>query len=345
MTQLAPDLGAYILPGKVSSPKDGVTQAVEGERIGLGSIWASERWEAKETGAVLGAVSQMTKSVRLCTGTTHFVTRPPLVLAGMAATLQGLSDNRLILGFARSLDVRWTNMGLPIQTNALMADYVDILRRLWAGETVSYDGPAGHYPKMQMADLPEKAPPLALAAMGPKTLKLAGRVFDGVILHPFLTVEGVRRSVEVVHQAAVDAGRKPEDCRIYLGVVAAPDLTPEQSGYAVNGRAVSYLIHRMMSEWLVKYNGWDWGPIEALEKLGLEGLEMQQISPAEMQARMTEASKLVPREWIETGAATGTAKQCAEMLKAYRAAGADEIIIHGSTTDKLEALVKAYAAL
>ena len=60
MAQLAPDLGAYILPGKVSSPTAGITQAMEGERIGLGTVWCSERWETKETGATLGAVSHAT---------------------------------------------------------------------------------------------------------------------------------------------------------------------------------------------------------------------------------------------------------------------------------------------
>lgn len=344
MSQIANDLGAYILPGKVSSPKAGVTQAMEGERIGLGTVWASERWETKETGAVLGAVSQATSRIKLGTATTHFISRHPLVLAGMASTLQGLSGGRLILGFARSADWRWTQMGLPAQSNALMADYVDILKRLWAGESVSYEGPAGVFPKMQMADLPEQAPPLMLAAMGPKTLALAGRVFDGVLLHPFLTTEGVRRSAEVVREAAVKAGRKPEDVKIIGGVAVAPDSDPNVRGYAVHGRAVSYLIHRMISEWLVKYNEWDPAPVEALEKLGLERLEVQQISPAEVHQRLLEASALVPDQWIRDGAAVGTAAECAEKLKAFRKAGADEIILHGTTPDKLESLVKAYLA-
>jgi probable F420-dependent oxidoreductase len=344
MTQLAPDLGAYILPGKVSSPLAGVTQAIEGERIGLGTVWASERWETKETGAVLGAVSQATSKVKLGTATTHFVSRHPMVLAGMAATLQGLSNNRLILGFARSLDSRWTDIGLPVQTNALMVDYVDILRRLWAGESVSYEGPAGVFPKMQMADLIDQPPPpLMLAAMGPKTLALAGRVFDGVLLHPLLTVEGVRRSAAVVHEAAVKAGRRPEDVKIIGSLVVAPDVPPDQRGYAVHGRAVSYLTHRMISDWLLKYNEWDPAPVRAVEAMGLATLEMQQISPAEVQKRLLEASKVVPDEWIRDGAAVGTSEECAERAKAYRAAGADELILHGSTTDKLEKLVKAYA--
>lgn len=345
MAQLAPDLGAYILPGKVTGPKAGLTQAAEGERIGLGTVWLSERWETKEVGALLGAVSQVTRAVKLGTATTHFVTRSPLVLAGMAATLQGLSDNRLILGFGRSLDWRWKNVGLPIQTLRVMTDYVGILRRLWAGEEVSYEGPAGHFPKLQMADVPEKAPPLMLAAMGTKTLELAGRLFDGVLLHPFLTVEGMRRCADIVREAAVGAGRKAEDVTIYGSVVMAPDMTAEQSAYTIKGRASSYLIHSAISKWLIEFNEWDPAPVEALGKLGLEDIESQKLDVEEVQRRLIEAGKRIPDEWVHTGAAAGTAAYCAERLKAYRAAGADEIVMHGATTDKLEAVIKAYAAL
>lgn len=342
MTQIAPDLGAYILPGKIVDPREGVTQAIEAERIGLGAVWASERLELKETGAVLGAVSQATRTIRLCTGTTHFVSRHPMVLAGMAATLQGLSNNRLLLSFSRSLDSRWKDLGLPVQSTAVMTDYVDILRRLWAGEKVSYDGPAGRFPKMQMADVPSLAPPLVLAAMGPKTLALAGRVFDGVLLHPFLTVKGIHKSVEIIRQAVIDAGRSLAAVKIYATVVVAPDLSQAERAFTVKGRAASYLIHRMISTWLLKLNGWDAAPVEALEKLGLENIELQALSTAEVQKRLIEASKLLPDEWIESGAAVGSAAECAQRLKEIRKAGADEIVMHGSTPDKLQALVTAY---
>ena len=50
-------------------------------------------------------------------------------------------------------------------------------------------------------------PPIILGAIGPKTLALAGAHFDGVVLHPFLSVEGVRRAVAIVREAAARAGR------------------------------------------------------------------------------------------------------------------------------------------
>ena len=204
------DLGAYALPGRVADPRPGLEQARAGEALGLGSIWVAERWEKKEIAATLGALTQRTERVKLVAGMTHFGTRHPIVLAGMASTLQALSGNRFVLGFGRSVAFIWKNLGIPVPVNAAMADYARILRSLWAGETVTYDGPAGRYPKMRMPELPEMPPPLILAAIGPKTLALAGQHFDGAVLHPFLTPEGVARSVAIVRKAAEEADRDPD---------------------------------------------------------------------------------------------------------------------------------------
>src|SRR5882757_482116 len=169
------DLGTYILPGRVTDPTPGIGQAVAAEALGLGSVWVAERWEKKEVAVTLGALTQRTSEVRLVAGMTHFGTRHPIVLAGMAATLQALSGGRFVLGFARSITHLWKGLGIKPPTNEYMGEYVKILRALWAGETVTYDGPAGHYPNMRMPEIPAVPPRVVLAAVGPKTLAVAGQ--------------------------------------------------------------------------------------------------------------------------------------------------------------------------
>jgi alkanesulfonate monooxygenase SsuD/methylene tetrahydromethanopterin reductase-like flavin-dependent oxidoreductase (luciferase family) len=57
-------------------------------------VFLAERWDNKEVASGLGALSQVTERVKLVAGLTHFGTRHPLVLAGMAASLQNLSKGR-----------------------------------------------------------------------------------------------------------------------------------------------------------------------------------------------------------------------------------------------------------
>src|SRR5277367_5424869 len=150
MQSMADILNSYILPGRVSAPLLGIEQAKLAEQLGVGGVVLSERWESKELASVVGALTQVTSRVKLIAGLTHFGTRHPLVLAGMGATIQSLSKGRFVLGFGRGVPPAFRKLGIPVIQNDGMADYASILRRLWAGETISYRGPAGDYPDMQL---------------------------------------------------------------------------------------------------------------------------------------------------------------------------------------------------
>jgi len=342
---MKPDVlaGSYILPGKVSSPLAGIDEAKNAERIGLDSVWIGERWETKETAALAGALSQATNRVKIVSGVTHFVTRHPMVLAGMCSTLQMLSHGRFALGIGRSWDKRWENMGLPRQTLSSMKDYVCILKRLWQGEKVTYKGSAGNYPEMMMADLPDTIPPVYLAAIGPKTLELCGESFDGVFLHPFLTPDAVSRARSLVHAGAVKSGRDPSTVKIIATVVCAPDLSDDDTHTLVNVRAASYFVHRWIAEPLAQLNGWDKHIMEKLYALPLQETELMRNSLEDVRRIFREASGIMPANWISDASAIGTSNNCARKLSDYYAAGADEIVLHGlpPNAPSIESMIKS----
>lgn len=341
MKTMADVLNAYILPGRAPDPRIGITQAQVGEEIGLGGIFLSERWESKELGSVMGALAQATSRVKLVAGLTHFGTRHPLVQAGLGSTMQMLSEGRYILGFGRAVPPLFRKLGIPVLNNAGMADYVGILRKLWAGETVSYSGPAGDYPEMQLGQPCENPPPVILGAVGPKTLELAGTHFDGVVLHPMLTTEGVARSVKIVRDAAAAAGRDPASIKIYSIVVTAFDtLTPEQRGDILEARAVSYFMHREVGLPVITMNGWSEEPMNKLIETDLSRLEYGGTDIAESRRLLAQAVEMLPPEWLTTGAAVGSISQCADRLREYLDAGADEILLHGTTPDQQGPLVE-----
>ncbi len=341
MRSMADILNSYILPGRVSDPREGLDQARLGEKLGLGGIVLSERWESKELGSVMGALTQATERVRLVAGLTHFGTRHPLVQAGMGASMQMLSGGRFVLGFGRAVPPLFRKLGIPVLNNAAMADYAGILRKLWAGETVSYHGPAGEFPEMALAQPCPNPPPIILGAVGPKTLALAGAHFDGLLLHPFLTAQGVARSVGIVRDAARAAGRDPAAVRIYATVVTAPDtLTQDERANILEARAVSYFMHREVGLPIVTMNGWDEAPMNRLVETGLSRLEYGQEDVGEARRQMAAAVDMLPHEWLETGAASGSVARCADRLRDYLDAGADEILLHGTTPDQQGPLVE-----
>lgn len=339
-------LGSYILPGRVRDPRPGITQAVTAEQIGIGTVWISERHGTKEFGAMAGAIGQATTDVRIAAGATHFLTRHPVVFASMALTLQALTAERLILGIGRAIPSSMEALGLPKVTNDVLTDSVDVVRRLWAGEEVAYSGPAGNFPATALHDRPDVAPPpLLVTAIGDGSLRLAGRSFDGVLLHPFLTTEGVARSAKIARDAAEEAGRDPGALRVYATVVVAADLPSEEEDVVVGGRAVTYFQIPGSGERLARANGWDTSPIDQLRAHPkLAALGEATADRAFAKEELVEASRTLPEEWLRTGVAAGSAAYCASRLREYLDAGADEIVIHGSTAESLGPTLRAFAS-
>jgi 5,10-methylenetetrahydromethanopterin reductase len=335
-------LGAYVLPGRVDDPRPAVGQARTAEQIGLGAVWIGERYGTKDAAVLTGAIAQATSSVRIGTAISHFLFRQPLALASMATTAQALSDGRFVLGVGRSVAPAWRAAGLPAMTSQTLGDLADIHRRLVRGEKVEYDGPAGTFPSLRLGDVPDVTPPpILLAAIGPRTLELAGRMFDGAILHPFLTTEAVSRAVESVHRGAEAAGRDPDQVRVVATVVTAPDLSEDQELAVVGGRAVTYYQIPVFGELLATVNGWD---AQALTTLRAHPMLANLRGAADSiftKDQLAGVSRSIPAEWLRQGAAIGTAGECAARLQEYVAAGADEIIIHGAVPDQLGSTVTA----
>ncbi|MFW2830309.1 TIGR03857 family LLM class F420-dependent oxidoreductase [Sphingomonas sp. ID0503] len=345
MEGLRDNLFSFVLPGQVASPRDAIGQAADAERIGHRGIVLSERWESKETASVLGALAATTERVMLMAGMTHYTTRHPLVQAGMAQTLQMLSGDRLILGYGRGVPAHFPKLGIRVLDYEGMADHVAIMRKLWAGETVRYDGPAGSYPEMQLAMSYDRPPPIIIGAITPESLKLGGAHFDGVALHPFLTVEGTARSIEIVKEAARGAGRDPESIVIYSTVIVAQNTIDQgQRIDMVEARAVSYFMHGGIGGALVKANGWDEAPVRRLVEADIAKLEYEKGAISDKRSRMAAMASLLPEHWITDGAAVGTVESCVARLEAYRDAGAHAIILHGSTPAQQAVLFDELAA-
>jgi probable F420-dependent oxidoreductase len=334
------ELGAYVLPGRVSDPGAVIGQATAAERLGLRTVWLSERWGTKDLGVVAGALSQATSTIHIASGITHLQSRHPALLASLAMTAQALSGGRFILGVGRSVDAMWQAVGLPTSTNASIVDHVDILRRLCRGERVRYDGPAGTYPSLRLNDLPDQpVPPMVFAAIGPRGLELAGRHFDGVLLHPFLTPAAVRRSVARVREAQRAAGRHRDAVRVYATVVVACDLPVDEELAVVGGRAVSYYQIPGFGERLAAVNGWD---PESLVRLrshpllaGLRGAADSVLT----QQQLADVASVLPAAWTVDAAAIGSAAHCHRVFDEYRDAGADELVLHGTPPDRLGSLL------
>src|SRR5262245_5484371 len=359
-TDLAPvaeDMSAFVIAGAVSSdpsrferetegrtPAQGLQDGVDAERLGSRRAWLSERWDIKQADVILSGIAARTSRLEVGTGVIGPATRHPWAVASLGATMQACYGERFILGLGRGDAGAYRAMGLEMPSFSTMPDYVDIYRKLWAGETVSYDGPAGSFERLAFSETYHGDPPEIWFAgfAQEKGAAAIARAFDGVILPPTVTPEMVRGATERINAACDREGRDPGEIRICVPVVTAPDMDEFEAMSISAGRIVTYLQHRQYGDFLAEANHWDPAIVERMRNHEqFQDLER----PADFEFhrhQMMGPASVLPDEWIHDTCAIGTVDEVVTNLQRFIDAGADEIATYGSTPAQNAAMIAAW---
>ncbi len=338
-----PELGFYGLAGHSASPRDLVDEVGLGEQLGLGSVFLSERFNVKDAAVMAGAAVAASSALGVGTAATNHSTRHPLVTATMATTLHRMSGGRYALGLGRGFDLLFDVMGLPRITSAQIEDAIGVYRRLWHGEAFGHDGPAGRFPYLSQDPAFDEDIPVMLMAIGDRSLELAGRVADAVVLHTFLTDETLARSVSVVRRAAEEAGRDPASVRVWAVLATVEDSVPEELRLRkLVGRLATYLTG--YGKVLVRANGWDLADYERFRADPLVQGYPGAFDAIGTTDELQHLAEVIPDAWL-AAAATGSATQCARRVVDQLDAGADSVVLHGATPTELAPVLEAYRAI
>ncbi|MEQ6899851.1 TIGR03857 family LLM class F420-dependent oxidoreductase [Nocardioides sp. YIM 152588] len=337
-----PELGCYGLAGHSAQPHDLLEEVRLAEALGLGSVFLSERFNVKDAAVMAGMAAAVSTRIGIGTAATNPHTRHPMVTATMATTLHRASGGRYALGLGRGFDLLWDVMGVPRVTGARLVDTIGILRTLWSGgSVVGHDGPAGTFPYLSQDSSFDEHIPVLMMAIGGRTLELAGRHADGVVLHTFFTDDTLRRAVETIRNAAADAGRDPASVRIWSVLATVTDDIPTELRLRkLVGRLATYL--QGYGEVLVRANGWD---LADLERFRNDDLVQGYPGAFDAVGTVEELSHLrddvLPAEWL-AASATGSAAECAARIQDQLDAGADSVILHGATPTELAPVLKEW---
>jgi probable F420-dependent oxidoreductase len=336
------ELGYYLLPGAGGEGPAGVMdEARRGEELGLGTAFVSERWNVKEAATISAAACAVTTRMRIGTAATNHNTRHPLITASWATTLHRLSGGRFMLGIGRGVPGLYDLFGIPSITTAQMEDFAKTMRTLWHGGVISnYDGPLGQYQMLYLdAEFAEDIP-LGIVAFGPNTLKLGGRLFDHVILHTYFSPETLQRCVKTVKDAAEQAGRNPDDVKVWSCLATIGDHLPEEvRRKKLVGRLATYL--QGYGDLMVRTNKWDPAVLQRFRDDQLVKSMSGAIDRVATDDQLQYIQEMLPAHWLED-AATGSPSQCAERVRQELEYGADRVILHGALPDELAPILTAY---
>lgn len=177
-------------------PRELVEIAVAAEAAGMDSVAVSDHFQpwrvngghAPFSLAWMAAVGERTERVKIGTSVmTPTFRYNPAVIAQAFATMACMYPDRIFLGagtgealneYATGFQGEWPEFK---ERFARLRESVRLMRELWSGEIVNFEGDYYHTKDAVLFDIPEKPVPVYIAAGGPVVAKYAGRVGDGMI--------------------------------------------------------------------------------------------------------------------------------------------------------------------
>jgi 5,10-methylenetetrahydromethanopterin reductase len=326
-------LGLLLPLGPTATAQAIADRGREAESAGFDSAWVIEDYYSWECFSSLGYLAAVTERISLGVSVTTPYVRPAALLASAAATLDQFASGRFLLGLGRCTGTLLGQIGLtdrlPLTT---MRETTESLRLLWQGGTVSYQGRTITIDRV----VPDMTPvngtiPVLFGAIGPKALRLAGEIADGVILTSFAPVSYARWAVEQIEAGARSAGRDPAELDIVAIITtriaddiseAVDELKPWLGlAYGMTGRG----------ELLLAESGHDLKVLEPIrQKLRIDEIVAEGLEPylhAYQRVQPEEVKKVIPADLVEEATMIGPPERIRERLSEYREAGVTHVIV------------------
>lgn len=219
-----------------------VALAQAAEAGGAAALWVSEDPEGWDAFAILTMLATQTSTIQLGTGVTNPLLRHPNQIAAAVSTLDVVSSGRAFLGVGRG-EPAWYRQGLgvPVPPQPLdgLRRTVELLREWWPpphrvepGEPATNETvfPVRNWERwINPWPARRSPPPIVIAAAGPRALRLAGEVADGVLFNDLASDTWLRWAIGLVRERATAAGRDPKALRFTYAtrVLITDDPTPE----------------------------------------------------------------------------------------------------------------------
>ncbi len=307
----------------------------EAERRGFEIAFFSETIRTlRDAISALTAFSLYTQRIKLgCTQVVRL--RTPLVLAQTFASLDEISNKRIIVSLGACTESHARKNGLEYQSPAeTLREYIHVVRLLLKGYNVNY---SGKYIKLVNSNIGFKPSrqnlPIYVAATSKTGLEIAGELGDGVLLNATTSVEYCKNALRIVRESALKAGRSPEEIKVAGLIVAAVSNNREEALNHVR-KEVASKFEPLQVDFAVKPRirvGEPYVNEEMIEKL----------LRAYRKGGFDELMRELPEEVLRGLTAVGTAEEVREKIEEYRKAGVTLPIVRPANLKVMKATMDA----
>jgi F420-dependent oxidoreductase-like protein len=306
--------------------EDQLAVVQEAERLGYDSVWSAEAY-GSDAATVLAWLAAQTTTIRLGSAIFQMPGRSPAMTAMTAATLDQLSDGRMLLGIGSSgpqVAEGWHGQRFARQLQRTR-EYVGVVRMALARERVEFHGQTIELPlpdgpgkplKLMISPVQEHIP-IYLAAIGPKNTALAGEIADGWI-PTFFSPEHVSDFRALLEDGAGRAERSLDgfDIAPTVNAYVSDDLEAARN---LMRPILALYIGGMGSREQNFYN-------QLVQRYGFEA-PAREIQDLYLEGKKEEAAAAIPTELIDKVSLCGPREVVRDRLAAFRQAGVGTLMI------------------
>ena len=295
------------------------------DAAGVHSVWIPEGW-GRDVFTLLALSAYETDRIRLGTGIVNVYSRTPAALAQHFATLDELSEGRMLIGLGTSgAQVIEHFHGVPFEPpRTRLKEYIEIMQALLKGEKLHYEGTLFDLRRgftLRFQPVRDRIP-IHLATLNAKALKLTAELADGW-LPIWLPMKKLKAEIASVRAMSVAAGRPADAVSVRApgDVVVTSDVAKVRAAHAASA---AFYIGRMGVYYAAQLSRL--GHAETVEKV-----------KAAWNDGSRAAAQAVTDELVDETLCAGSAEECLDRLEAQAECGVD---IH--TVDVKAADPRAY---
>jgi 5,10-methylenetetrahydromethanopterin reductase len=290
------------------------------EERGFSEIWQGDNRLARDCIVLMSAFLTHTRRLKVGSGVLPIWTRNPAVIAATFSSMWELGgkvegEGRVLLGLGAWWEPIASRVGVQMSKPLkAMRENVESIRQLLTMETITYQGEFVNLENVSLdvvyGDTSPRDIPIYIGATGPRMLELAGEICDGVCLNYGVSVDYVKRAIELVEKGAKKAGKTLADVDLpELMVISMSDEDPGAALHAGKKLAAYYFA---TEPHIMKASGVD-------EEIADQAKALMGWPATEEDYER--ASAVIPDEIVRDIMAVGTAEDCRRKVREYLEAG------------------------
>lgn len=281
------------------------------DAVGVHSVWIPEAW-GRDAFTLLSLLAYETDRIRLGTGIVNVYSRTPSALAQHFATLDELSEGRMLIGLGTSgAQVIEHFHGVPFEPpRTRLKEYVEIMQMLLKGEKLHYEGALFNLQRgftLRFQPVRDRIP-IYLATLNAKALKLTAELADGW-LPIWLPMKKLKAEIDRVRSMSVAAGRPANAVSVRApgSVAVTSDVAKVRAAHAATA---AFYIGRMGVYYAAQLSRL--GHADTVEKV-----------KAAWKDGSRAAAQAVTDELVDETLCAGSAEECLDRLEAQAECGVD----------------------